>query len=129
MCFFLSYGQLLSVTSCLCGAYTLAVWHLNIVCEVVTSATYNIEKLVELTLKLSTQCVTLACIRLQSTFYLVLSQSRAIWNNNSIPLSNLIGTKKEPSIKINVMMFVNYFADLRYQSLHDAAKIELHTSI
>lgn len=46
----------------------LAVWRLNIVCEVVTSATYNIEKLAELTPELSTQCVTLACMRLQSTF-------------------------------------------------------------
>lgn len=115
MLFFLSYEQLLSV-SYSCRIYTLAVWHLNIVCEVVTSVTYNIEKLAELTLKLSTQCVTLTYIRLQSTFYLVLSQSRAIWNNNNIPLSNLIGTKKEPSIKINVTMFVNYFAVLRYQS-------------
>lgn len=121
------YEQLLSVTPCAsCRICTLAVWRLNIVCEVVTSATYNIEKLAKLT-ELSTQCVTLACMRLQSTFYSALSsQSSAIWNNNSIPLRYLIGTKKESPIKIDVMTLANYLAILPISG-HDAAKVELRT--
>ena len=64
--YFMSSCMTLSAS---CRSCTLAVWCLNIVCEVVTSVTCNIEKLVELTPKLSTQCVTLTCTRLQSTFY------------------------------------------------------------